>query len=264
MSATEAAPTGLAARAEVLRALHRPGRPVWLANIWDAAGARAVAAAGFPAVATSSAAVAESLGHADGQQAPVAEMMAAAARIAAAVPLPVTVDAEAGYGLPAAELVDRLLEAGAVGCNLEDTDHAGGGLVEPQAQAEWLASVRAATERAGVPLVINARIDLFLRAGPEVDHLSLVDAAVHRAHAYFAAGADCVYPILAAGQDTVRRLIEGVDRRPVNVNCRPGALSPEQAVAAGAARVSLGAGLWRTQQQWLAERLAAWPGLPTG
>jgi 2-methylisocitrate lyase-like PEP mutase family enzyme len=249
----------LADKAERLRELHRPGEPVWLANIWDAGSARLVEAAGFPAVATSSAAVAEALGYADHQQAPVEEMLAAARRVAAAVSVPVTADAEAGYGLAAAELVDRLLEAGVAGCNLEDTNHAAGGLVEPARQAGWLAEVRAAADRAGVPLVINARVDVFL--GPGEDELDRVDRAVDRARAYLAAGADCVYPIKLTGREAIQRFIAGVERRPVNLGRRPDGPTPATAVELGAARVSLASGLWRAQQDWLAERLTGWPGL---
>jgi len=248
----------LADKAKALRELHRPGDPVWLANIWDAGSARQVEAAGFPAVATSSAAVAESLGYADHQQAPVAEMLAAARRVTRAVSVPVTVDAEAGYGLGAAELVDRLVEAGVAGCNLEDTDHAAGGLTEVERQAGWLAEVRAAAESAGMPLVLNARVDVFLRGD---DELALADQAIERARAYFAAGADCVYPIRLTGSEAVRRFIVGVDRRPVNLWCRPAGPSPALAVELGAARVSLATGLWTGQRAWLANRLANWPGL---
>ncbi|HEX3787070.1 MAG TPA: isocitrate lyase/phosphoenolpyruvate mutase family protein [Pseudonocardiaceae bacterium] len=247
----------LAGRAAALRALHQPGRPVVLANIWDAGSARLVEAVGFAAVATSSGAVAESLGFADNEAAPAEQMFAAAARISAAVALPVTVDAEAGYGLPAAELVDRLIAAGAVGCNLEDSDHRAGGLVDPAAHAGWLAEVRAAAERAGVPLVINARIDVFIRSGvtDPGEALALVEPAVERARAYLAAGADCVYPI-AAGREAVRRFVAGVDGAPVNAMCTPGGLSPADATAVGVARISVGTALWRAQQEWLTGRLA--------
>ncbi|GAB2975965.1 hypothetical protein GCM10017788_40890 [Amycolatopsis acidiphila] len=145
--------------AAALRALHVPGNPLLLPNAWDADSARLVEEAGFPVVATSSVAVAAALGYADGEQAPAEEMFAAAARIARAVSVPVTVDAESGYGLPAAELAERLLGAGAVGCNLEDTDHARGGIRAVGEQADRLAAVR---EAAGQDLVLNARIDLFL------------------------------------------------------------------------------------------------------
>ena len=135
-----------------------------LPNAWDAASAAVVAEAGFPAVATASAAVSAMLGYPDGEGAPWQEMFAAAGRIARAVSVPVTVDAEAGYGMRPRELVDRLLDIGAVGCNLEDTDHRAGGLVDAGAHAEWLADVRSAADDAGVPIVINARVDTFLPA----------------------------------------------------------------------------------------------------
>src|SRR4051812_13717636 len=111
----------LAAKCDLLRSLHVPGRPLVLPNAWDAASARAVVAAGFPVVATTSAGVAAALGYDDHEGAPAGEMLAAAARIARAVDAPVTVDAEAGYGLTADELAAALLDVGAAGCNLEDT-----------------------------------------------------------------------------------------------------------------------------------------------
>ena len=132
------------ARAGALRRLHVPGTPLVLPNVWDVPSARAVVAAGYPAVATSSEAVAGTLGYADGQKAPVGEMFAVAAQIARAVDAPLTVDAEGGYGLAPVELVDRLLATGAVGCNLEDTDSNSGQLRNPSAQAEFLSAVRAA------------------------------------------------------------------------------------------------------------------------
>ena len=115
-------------RCDLLRSLHRPGDPLLLPNAWDVATARAVVAAGFPVVATTSAGVAGALGYEDHQHAPADEMLAAAARIARGVDVPVTVDAEAGYGMEPAELVAALRSAGAAGCNLEDTDHAAGAI----------------------------------------------------------------------------------------------------------------------------------------
>src|SRR5215212_3065076 len=117
-------------RCDVLRSLHRPGSPLLLPNVWDAATARAVVAAGFPVVATGSVAVAAVLGYED-HHAPADAMLAAAARIAKAVEVPVTVDAEAGYGMEPAELVAALRTVGAAGCNLEDTDHADETLRDP-------------------------------------------------------------------------------------------------------------------------------------
>src|SRR5207237_5343694 len=115
--------TGLQSRCDLLRSLHRPGAPLLLPNAWDVATARAVVAAGFPVVATTSGGVAATLGYEDHEKAPPDEMLAAAARISSSVDVPVTIDAEAGYGLEPADLVSALKSIGAAGCNLEDTDH---------------------------------------------------------------------------------------------------------------------------------------------
>ena len=140
-------PTELDSRCDLLRSLHVPGAPLVLPNAWDVASARAVAAAGFPVVATTSGGVAASLGYEDHERAPAAEMLAAAGRIAAAVEVPVTVDAEAGYGIQPADLVAALKKIGAAGCNLEDTNHATGELRDPVEHAAWLRAVRDAAAR---------------------------------------------------------------------------------------------------------------------
>src|SRR5262245_43052263 len=178
----------LAEQARALAALHLAGAPLVLPNAWDAGSARAVEAAGFQAVATTSAGVARSLGFEDHERAPVEEMLAAAARIARAVSVPVTVDFEAGYGLAPAAMIERLLEAGAVGCNFEDTDHASGALVPRAAQAERIAALRASATRAGVPFVLNARVDVFLHEFPSEE--ARLEEGIRRASAYRAAGAD--------------------------------------------------------------------------
>src|SRR5689334_9451007 len=181
----------LESRSDLLRSLHRPGDPLLLPNAWDVATARAVVAAGFPVVATTSAGVAETLGYEDHERAPADDMLAAAARIASGVNVPVTVDAEAGYGMEPAEMVPALKLAGAAGCNLEDTDHAAGSLRDHGRHAEWLAAVRHAASQDGYGLVINARIDVFLGpflagAGPGTQE-DLVPEAVQRANAYLEA-----------------------------------------------------------------------------
>jgi 2-methylisocitrate lyase-like PEP mutase family enzyme len=233
--------------AALLRSLHVPGTPLVLPNAWDAGTARLVVEAGFPVVATSSGAVAESLGYADHHGAPAGEMFAAAARIARTVDVPVTVDAEAGYGLAAAEFAARLAETGAVGCNLEDTDHGAGGLSPVSRQADYLAAVRAAAPE----LVLNARVDAFAIAP---DQEAVFDDAVSRARAYMAAGADCVYPILLRSVALLKSFVDAVDA-PVNVALLPGMTIAELA-SAGVARISLGPGLWRFTQKVLRERLA--------
>jgi 2-methylisocitrate lyase-like PEP mutase family enzyme len=227
----------LAAQAERLRALHIPGRPLILANAWDVTSARAVEAADLAAVATSSAAVAEALGYEDGEQAPPDAMFAAAARMAAAVTVPVTVDAEAGYGLAAAALVGRLIEAGVVGCNLEDSDHRAGGVRDAAIQARWLAEVRAAATTRGVPLVLNARVDVHIRevGGAE----TRLAEAIRRGNLYLEAGADCVYPIWVADEPTIQALVAGI-HGPVNIYARPEAPSPGRLAELGVARISFG------------------------
>ncbi|MFC5180729.1 isocitrate lyase/PEP mutase family protein [Actinomadura harenae] len=225
-------------KAARLRELHRPGDPLILPNVWDAASARVVADAGYPALATASAAVSAMLGYDDHQGAPADEMFAAAARVVrAAGDLPVTVDAEAGYGLPPADLVARLAAIGAVGCNLEDTDlAAGGGLADASAQAEYLASVREAARANGTDLVINARVDVF--AGKPEATPELIDAALDRGHRYLEAGADAVYPILLTDENAIATLTKELPG-PVNVLCLPGT-TVSRLAELGVARISWG------------------------
>jgi 2-methylisocitrate lyase-like PEP mutase family enzyme len=233
----------LQSRCEMLRSLQRPGAPLLLPNAWDVATARAVVAAGFPVVATTSGGVAATLGYEDHEGAPADEMLAAAARIARGVDVPVTVDAEAGYGMEPAELVAALRSAGAAGCNLEDSDHVAGSLRDPDRHAEWLSAVRQAASADGYPLVINARIDVFLGpflggAGPGTQE-ELVPEALRRANAYIDAGVDCVYPILLWETDALRRFMSDV-RGPVNVVRLPQAPSLAELSELGVARVSWG------------------------
>src|SRR5215211_2763840 len=152
---TTSHPTDLQSRCDLLRSLQRPGAPLLLPNAWDVATARAVVAAGFPVVATTSGGVAGTLGYEDHEGAPGDEMLAAAARIVRSVDVPVTIDAEAGYRMEPAALVAALRSMGAAGCNLEDTDHAAGRLRGPAGHAEWLAAIRHAAARDGYGLVIN-------------------------------------------------------------------------------------------------------------
>ncbi|MET8997986.1 isocitrate lyase/phosphoenolpyruvate mutase family protein [Amycolatopsis sp. NPDC004169] len=233
--------------AAALRALHVPGKPLVLANVWDADTAKLVEAAGFPAVATSSVAVAAALGFADGEQAPAAEMFAAAARIAKAVGVPVTVDAESGYGLSGAELAARLLDAGAVGCNFEDTDHATGDVRPVEAQAARIAALR---EAAGDGLVINARVDSFRGVDPQ----EALEAGVARAKAYLEAGADCVYPIHLRTPELIAEFVRETGGA-VNTAAWPGGPGLESLADLGVARISLGGGLWQHLRKQLESTL---------
>jgi 2-methylisocitrate lyase-like PEP mutase family enzyme len=203
----------LQARSDLLRSLHVPSRPLLLPNAWDVATARAVVAAGFPVIATTSGGVSASLGYEDHERAPREEMFSAAERIVRSVDVPVTVDAEAGYGLNAAELVAALQRIGAAGCNLEDTDHRSGTLNKVGGQARWLRRVREAATDLGYPLVINARVDVFLHALDKRPQADLLDQALERASAYAEAGADCVYPITLWGARRVGT-VRNQDRLP--------------------------------------------------
>src|SRR3982751_6756900 len=139
---TSSGATDLQSRCDLLRSLQRPGDPLLLPDAWDVATARAVVAAGFRVVATTSGGVAATLGYEDHEGAPADEMLAAAERIARGVEVPVTVDAEAGYGMEPVELVAALRTVGAAGCNLEDSDYAADRLRDVDQHAEWLVAVR--------------------------------------------------------------------------------------------------------------------------
>lgn len=236
-----------------LRRLHLPGRPLLLPNVWDADSARAVEAAGFPAVATSSAAVAEALGSHDGQVS-AAEMFAAVAEVIAAVTVPVTADLERGYGLPAPALVQRMADAGAAGCNLEDSEGGGSRLVDAEQQAELLASIRQAAQESQLDLVINARIDTFLLA--DRSPTEQLAEAIRRARRYLESGADCVYPFPLGDLDAIRAFVERVNG-PVNVLARPGGSTVAELAATGVARISFGPALRRLGRDRLDSALLA-------
>ena len=213
-----------------------------LPNAWDVASARAFAALpGCRAIATSSAAVARSLGWDDGEQTPVEEMLRAVGRIAAAVEVPVTADLEAGYGDPPRTAAGAIA-AGAAGMNLEDSR--AGRLLPLDEQLEIIRAVRAAAPG----LVLNARVDVFLEGGGDVGE------AIERGSAYLAAGSDCVYPI-AAPFDAVGTLAAGIDG-PVNILVSPRDPPLAELERLGVARVTFGSGLARVALDEAA-RLAA-------
>jgi 2-methylisocitrate lyase-like PEP mutase family enzyme len=247
----------LARRCDLLRSLHVPGRPLVLPNAWDAASARIVAEAGFPVVATTSGGVASALGFEDHEAAPAAEMFAAATRIANAVDVPVTVDAEAGYGMAPDDLVEALITAGAAGCNLEDSDHIAGSLTDPTTNADRLAAIRRAASERGYGLAINARIDVFLadRARPQPE---LLDEAIARATAYRAAGVDCVYPIFLSDEPTIGAFVKAMEC-PVNILATQRAPSFERLAELGVARVSYGSSLHNHVMGELTTHLASLP-----
>jgi 2-methylisocitrate lyase-like PEP mutase family enzyme len=236
----------VAARAQALRALHRGPAMLVLPNVWDAASAQAVEAAGFPALATTSSGVAVALGYKDGEQAPMAEMLGAAARIIAAVSVPVTVDFEAGYRLSPREIVEHLVGVGAVGLNFEDTDHSAPAgearLVPAEQQAERVAALKAAGRAAGVDIVVNARVDVFVRrvGTPEEQY----QEGLRRARLYRDAGADCIYPIILGDEAMLAGFVQAVGTVNINVR-RGGPLSLQRAAELGVRRVSYAGSIFR-------------------
>jgi 2-methylisocitrate lyase-like PEP mutase family enzyme len=212
-----------------------------LTNVWDVAGARVVVAAGAQAVATASYAMSATLGLPDGEGMGLADNLAIVARIVAAVDVPVTADLERGYGETpddVAASVASLLATGAVGCNLEDSlaqlgERAeGSGLRSVGEQVDRLRAARAAATAAGVPLVINARTDVFARGGSFGD-------TVARGLAYLEAGADCVFALGVRELSDVTHLARAFDGR-LNVIGRPGQPSIRELADAGVCRISIG------------------------
>jgi 2-methylisocitrate lyase-like PEP mutase family enzyme len=227
------------ANANAFRALHEGAKILLLPNVWDVASARVVEEAGFRAIATSSAGVAFSLGYPDGQKISRGEMLQAVARIVRAVRVPVTADAEAGYGErpeDAALTAAGVIEAGAVGMNFEEA--AGeDGLADLTLQLEKIRAVRETATELNVRLVLNARTDVYLAQIGEP--ASRYDETVRRLRAYRDAGADCVFAPGVSDPEIIRRLVMDV-RCPLNILAGPGAPSVPELQRLGVARVSLG------------------------
>lgn len=243
-------------RFETFAALHVPGDPVILYNIWDPGSARAVADAGAKAIATGSHPVAKAFGFPDGQAIPIDLALANAARIVAAVDLPVTVDFEGAYAVDpdeAAANVAMLAETGAVGCNFEDQVIGGEGLHPVALQAARIRAIRAAV---GPDFFINARTDLFLKARLSTHDEAMVDAAIERARAYAEAGASGFFVPLLANLKLLERCC-AASPLPVNVIAFPGAPSTADVAKAGAARISHGPYPWNLAMKALSEAAAA-------
>lgn len=234
-------------KARAFAALHVPGRPLILFNAWDAGTARAVAAAGATAIATGSWSVAAAHGFDDAERLPLDLAIANAARIAAAVDLPVTIDFEGGYAVDPGRLAEHmglLLATGAVGCNMEDRVVSGAGLHPVHAQTRRIEALRRTVDRAGIPAFINARTDIFLEAPPEAHDGAAVGHALERARAYADAGANGFF---VPGLADERLLARVCDRSPLPVNAMMFAGMPDRARLAelGVARISHGPGPYR-------------------
>ena len=226
-------------KADAFRRLHAGPGIFVLPNVWDVVTARVVEAAGFPALATTSAGVAWALGYPDGERISRDEMLAAVGRIARSVRVPVTADMEAGYGAAseaAAETARGTIAAGAVGLNLEDgTDD--GSLLDVTLHVERIRAAREAGGAAGVPIVVNARTDAFeIKEWTPAQRLA---EAVRRANAYHAAGADCLFVPHVSDAETIARLAREIEG-PLNVIAGPPAPPIPELARLGVRRASLG------------------------
>jgi 2-methylisocitrate lyase-like PEP mutase family enzyme len=233
-------------KAEAFRALHGARRALLLPNAWDVASARMIQQAGFPAIATTSAGVAFSLGYPDGEKIQRDEMLKTVARIASSVTLPVSADVEAGYGPKpedAALTVKGVIEAGAVGMNLEDgTENPDHPLADLSLQLEKIAAARETAKRLGVPIVLNARTDVYLLSVGAAKNR--YDETVRRLSAFRDAGADCVFAPGVEDAATIARLVSDL-RYPLNILAGPGSPPVGELEQLGVARISLGSGLMR-------------------
>lgn len=234
-------------KAAAFRRMHDRSRLLLLPNAWDAASARVFEEVGIPALATTSAGVAWVLGHADGEATPRAEMADMVRRIASAVGVPVTADMEAGYGPrpeDAAATAQAVIDAGAVGMNLEDgIPGAGAALFEVSAQVERIRAVRETAANAGVEIVLNARTDVFLAGVGEPS--GRLAHAVKRANAYREAGADCLFVPGVRDVETIAALAREI-AGPLNILAVPGIPPAAELARLGVARVSVGSGIART------------------
>src|SRR5258707_5816134 len=235
-----------AQKAEQFRKMHAGPRILALPNAWDAVSARILEEAGHPAIATSSAAIAFSLGYPDGQRISRTEMLEAVARIARAVRVPVTADMESGYGTTVKDMMDTakaVIAAGAIGMNLEDvtgddeTSH-----VEISLQQEKIRAIREASSSLGAPLVLNARTDIYLM--PIGEDSTRFDRAVERLRAYRQAGADCVVWPGVSDRDTIAKLVEAI-AAPLNILASANCPSLAGLGKMGVARVRTGSSVMR-------------------
>jgi 2-methylisocitrate lyase-like PEP mutase family enzyme len=228
----------LAAKADALLALHQPGNPVILPTVWDAWSAALSVDAGFAALTIGSHPAADSIGKEDGEGMDYEDLLTRVAQITAKVDVPISVDIESGYGLPAEELISGLLRAGAVGLNIEDTVHKEGKRLRSSSEhAALVGALRTAADSAGVHVVINARTDLFIRQdGDEADR---VDRAIARLTEAAEAGADSLYPVGRHDDDTTRRLT-GELPLPVNAIALPDQDDPAAFGPLGVGRISFG------------------------
>jgi methylisocitrate lyase len=248
-----------ASKAREFRALHVPGKPLVLFNVWDPGSAKSVAEAGAKALATGSWSVAAAHGFADGEKIPLEFALENFRRIAASTTLPVSMDIESGYGKTPEEVgrtVASTLEAGAIGCNLEDSVPADGTLREPAEQVQRIRAARQAADAAGIPYFINARTDVFFQ-GPAKQHdAAMLEAALARARVYADAGANGLFAPGLKDREMIARLAAG-SPLPLNIMVGTGTPGLSALAETGVARVSHGPGPYISAMKALTEAARA-------
>ncbi|MFF4245163.1 isocitrate lyase/phosphoenolpyruvate mutase family protein [Streptomyces sp. NPDC001822] len=243
-------------RAQRFKQLHAENRPLVLPTVWDVWSARTAVGAGFPALTIGSHPLADSRGAADHEGQTFAEVIDAVRPIIAAVDVPVSVDLEAGYGEDPADLIAGLTEAGGVGLNIEDTVHSEGGrLRSTQEHASYIAALRAAADKAGIPVWINGRTDLFLHADKASD---VLDEAIERLRALEQAGADSVYPVTIQDDDDLLTAVTGAVGVPVNSTAHPVKHDLERFRRLGVGRITYGPLLQFAMTDAMKDMLKPW------
>lgn len=230
-------------KAEEFRSLHQAKHILVLPNAWDVPSARVFEDAGFPAIATSSAALSVSLGYPDGEKIGKDELFTVVRKIAGILTIPLSADVESGFGASIEQLSDtirRVIESGAVGVNIEDiSDFEKKALVPIEKQVQRLKAARRTSDSLGIPLVINARTDAYRFAAG--DEKSKLEETIRREKAYEAAGADCLYPMGLTDKETIATFVKAVNK-PVNIMARKGAPTISELEKIGVHRLSLGPG----------------------
>lgn len=234
-------------KAARLLELHHEQEPLVLINAWDAASAVVVEQLGFPAVATTSAGLANALGYADGQHAPWPEVVAAIKRVVQSVRVPVTADIESGFAGTAGQLrqsMMQVIEAGVVGINLEDLQPGSrqGELFAVEDQVQNIHAVRKCAEEPGIRLVINARTDAYWQKGAAPE--TAMKNTLERGRAYLDAGADCIFIPGLRNPEQIRTLVDAW-KAPINILAGPGVPSIPELGKLGVKRVSFGSGPMR-------------------
>lgn len=241
-------------KATAFAAMHVPGKPLVLFNIWDGGGAKALQLAGSPAIATGSHGVAGAQGYGDGEAIPLDEVLYLVRRVTRSVTVPVTVDFEGGYAVEPDQItanVAQIIAVGAIGINFEDQVVGGTGLHAVEVQAARIAAAVAAGTAIGVPLFVNARTDVFLKAKPD-QHASLMAEVLARGAAYAAAGASGLFVPGLVDPGLIGDVVKG-STLPVNVMASPAAPDAGVLAGLGVARISHGPFPWRAHLTALAD-----------